>query len=229
MATNGKRWICEFAQYSLPPRTDASKRKAFVQSLEFLGNSQPMYTAPDARSDITQYPEISGPDSIILPALQRLLQTSETNNAGVTFLIETVLRQAMNVADVWTDGQDQDRFLFGEPEFHWYTLGLVQARENFIDDSFQPANLVNGDPVSREMREAIQDLSFVDLWNALWNIARDIYITPELKVEGFHFSMYIRVVTCIEMSCVSTWNRKWLRALIKRESSCQHTHTIQDG
>ncbi|KAF1917667.1 hypothetical protein BDU57DRAFT_537312 [Ampelomyces quisqualis] len=212
------RWICECAYLSLPSCTDASKRKAFAQNLEFLGNSQPMYTSPDVSSDIAQHPEISGPDSIILSALERLLGSAERNHSGLQFLIETVLRQAMNVADVWTAGEAEDRFLFGEPDFRWYILSLIQARERFRNDFFQPTNMTNGHHVSREMREAIQDLSFVDLWNALWSHARDIYITPELKARGVHFSMYLRVVKCIKKSCVSTWSRKRLRALVKRVS-----------
>jgi hypothetical protein len=154
----GTKWLCDCA-------------RRFLQNLRFMATPQPKYLDIDVRYPIEEDTQIFGQDGLIVPFVKRLT-TDTSDDADILFLIEVVMRQAMNVADVW----EAYNYSPGHPrrisEYGWYISSLAQAREKFLMDFEQPCILSNGQEVSRAMREAIMDLPFVELWNALWKRAK---------------------------------------------------------
>jgi hypothetical protein len=167
--SRGQKWVYTCARRFLPEHLSLSEKTSVLQNLRFLDAPQPQYQSFDTRYVIEKNTKIFGKDGLIRPALGRFIANNRID-IGIQFLTDVVIRQAMNVADVL-------QVCYLEPadsEYIWYISGLVQAREKFISTFEQPCSLSNGKEVSRAMRGAIMDLSFVELWNVLWKRARQV-------------------------------------------------------
>jgi hypothetical protein len=158
------KWLYDCARRcTIPP----AEKNHFLQTLGFLGASQPLYTCPELQYLYPEDPKIFGKDGVITPALKRLsMKTSD--DTGILYITEIVLRQAMNVADVWKQIDGQRRSSTADFEYTQYISSLLKARESFIEHFSQPSFLIDGRQTSFEMREAIKNIPFVELWNALW-------------------------------------------------------------
>jgi hypothetical protein len=167
----GTKWLCDCARRFLPKEISLSEKSSVLQNLRFMATPQPKYLDMDVRYPIEEDTEIFGQDGLIVPFVKRLT-TDTSDDADILFLIEVVMHQAMNVADVW----EAYHYSPGHPrrisEYRWYISSLAQAREKFLMDFEQPCILSNGQEVSRAMRKAIIDFPFVELWNVLWKRAK---------------------------------------------------------
>ncbi|OAL02177.1 hypothetical protein IQ06DRAFT_368699 [Phaeosphaeriaceae sp. SRC1lsM3a] len=133
---------------------------------------------------------IFGSAGMIIPALRRLARMND--DSGIQFLIELVMQQALSVANAWAESRTAaDSHHPGMPSYHWYVLSLLEARDNFICSFYEAESMADR---ACRLREAVIDLPFVDLWNALWKQQRLIANLGIRSEKEYISLMYIWVL-----------------------------------
>jgi hypothetical protein len=194
----GGVWLVECAKLGLG-NTSEPTHGLFLRHVEHLTTPQPVYEDADiAGIAIDHHPiqdsMIIGPGGTLLPVAKLAFQQGIRDFRN---LVRRVVRIAMDVADIWTYTKNQDhRQPKDQPPFKWYYVGLLQSRDNF-------AELVTNYPdnpqeaLSYQVRDSLKSLSFVVLWDWLWQNARDVGAVYQAE-NRIHFILTEMVRTAFE-------------------------------
>lgn len=182
--------LSNITQQKLPRTTHYRHKMPFILDLNHelrllrLNLTRPLNRRTDSLSTAEDR-AIFGCGGMIMPILKRLAQRED--NCGIQFLIEIVLQQALAVATIWDESRTSGtRSSPSMLEYPWYTLGLMEVRSIFLFNCYQA---LDGPSSEQWLRERVIDLPFVDLWNALWKVARTLD-----SVRGKHPAKHCRLM-----------------------------------
>jgi hypothetical protein len=171
----GGYWLAACAKLGLgTPSTPA--QELFVQHVDHLSFPQPVYAGPDTTGMAVATHSIA--EAMIFRPNGILWSAATLASRGDTMelfnLVQCIVRIAMDVADVWTFTLDEGiREVRDFPPWKWYYFGMRHSREIFAavitNYPEEPQDLL-----SYKVRDALKTVSFVVLWDWLWQNARDL-------------------------------------------------------
>ena len=148
--------------------------------LKTLAQPQPMFSRGDHQGN-SPPPELFGPTGSIKLVLDWCPDFGDEE--AIICLLNTILTYAINVGDIW--GQVRDELQEGDmPTYNWYVSGVSKTLYSYIQ--MIPDHFSN---IPFQVRDQLKKIDYVDIWDRLWQEARNIHASGVPPAGRFVYRM----------------------------------------
>jgi hypothetical protein len=183
----GKVWLVDCALLELANTTlELCAFRTSKAGLESVVTRAPIYGAAELDPVASSRHDLFGPGGVLWSVME-LFTRDPDDHSGIEYLLHVVMQQALQIARIFEhSGALDGRAIDEQPSYKWHFYGLEVERNCF--------RAVIGSRNTKKyfayhIRDGIKDLDFINLWDSLWQKAKDPCSAPGYNLLRIAFDL----------------------------------------